>query len=485
MVRSRRSRLGFALLAAAVPVLCVGAVLVGVTLPRDRSFDITLLAPTAYLSVAVLAVLAPLVAGGGNELFPPEQLAAFPVSTRAQYTASLLLAPLNLAWTVQVVGLVGLTAFATGPRPLLPLALVTCLSYIAMVTVAGQALAWAVVGVRQTQSGRRLSWAAAVVIAGSSLVVVAAGQVSNALDRAPTTVVVTAGLAGAHGRLGLWVMTTGSVVLLALGAERLGRRASDWALRRPGDAASRLDVHQARRRQARLRARRELLAVDRASVWRSPSLRRGLLVLGVLPGAVAAVAGLDWSSLILLPGLVAAGAGLLFGVNAFCLDGPGAIWLASLPGHATAAFWAKAQVIAETCLVAIVVTVSTGVLRAGRAPAPEEAAALACCAVVTLARVVALCMELSVHHPHRADLRGPRDTPAPPGVMAAYSVRLAVTTTLVAVLFSALAEVASWQWPVLVAVPFLLLSLRRVVRTATTWQDAGARARVLTTVATG
>ena len=69
--------------------------------------------------------------------------------------------------------------------------------------------------------------------------------------------------------------------------------------------------------------------------------------------------------------------------------------------------------------------------------------------------------------------------------MAAYSARLAVSTTLVAVFFSALAEVAPWQWPVLFAVPFCLFSVRRLVRTAGRWQTADARARVVTVVAAG
>ena len=100
-------------------------------------------------------------------------------------------------------------------------------------------------------------------------------------------------------------------------------------------------------------------------------------------------------------------------------------------------------------------------------------------------RVVATCMETSVTRPHRADLSGPRDTPAPPGVMAAYSARLAVSTTLIAVCFSALAEVAPWQYPVILAFPFLLLSQRRLLGTARRWQDVSTRARVVTTVASG
>ena len=485
MVRSTRARWGFGLLASSIPVLCLVAVLVGLLAPRERSFDVLLLAPTAYLSVAVLAVLAPLVAGGGNELFPQEQLSAYPITARTQYLASMALTPLNLAWTSQVVALLGLTAYVGGPTAFVPLALVTCLAYVGFVTIAGQALAWGVVGLRHRPRGRVVTWAAAIGIGTSAVLVLVTENVSSVLDEAPTTDVVIGALAGANADLGRWAATTAVLAVLALVADRAGRRLCQWALRQPGDAAGGIDAHTVRRRIRARNDRGELLAVDRASVWRSQSLRRGLVVLGVLPGLIAAAAGLDWPSLVLLPGLVAAGSGLLFGVNAFCLDGSGAVWLASLPRRPSVAFWCKAQVVAEACLVAISITVLAGSLRAGRLPTTAEAAAMACCAVVALLRVVAFCMEWSVSRPHRADLRGPRDTPAPPGVMAAYSVRLAVSTTLVAVFFSALAEVASWEWPVLFAVPFVLLSLRRLARASSRWQDAFVRSRVVTTVASG
>jgi hypothetical protein len=159
--------------------------------------------------------------------------------------------------------------------------------------------------------------------------------------------------------------------------------------------------------------------------------------------------------------------------------------LASLPRHAGTAFWCKAQVVAEVCVLAMTLTLAAGSLRAGGLPSAGEAAAVAACSLVVLLRVVATCMTLSVTNPHRADLRGPRDTPAPPGVMAAYSVRLAVSTTLLAVLFSGLAEVAPWHWSVLVAVPFLLLSLRRLVSAGELWKRPTVRARVVATVTSG
>ncbi len=365
------------------------------------------------------------------------------------------------------------------------MALLTCLAYLAFVTIAGQALAWFVVGARQHVSGRRLTWVAAGSAAAACLVVVATGNLAAVLDRSPTTTIVLGAQAATQGDYLRWSVTTAALLLAAVGTDRIGRWLCAWSLRRPGDAGSRIDSRPVRRRAAAGSKRRELLALDRASVWRSASLRRGLIVLGVLPGLVAALARLEWSALVLLPGLVAAGAGLLFGVNAFSLDGTGAVWLASLPVRARTAYWTKGQVVAETCALAVVITVAAGSLRAERAPTAGEAAALASCSVVVVLRVLATCMDLSVTRPYRADLRGPRDTPAPPGVMAAYSARLAVSTTLVAILFSTLAEVAPWWWPVMIATPFALLSLRRLHRTARRFDDAGARARVVATVASG
>lgn len=484
MVRARRVRWGFAALAAIVPVLGLAAIAVGLAAPSRGAFDVTLLAPTAYVSVALLALLAPLVAGGGNELFPDDQLVAYPVTARTHYLTSMALTPLNLAWTTQLVGLLGVTAYIAPRRDLVVFALLTCLAYIALVTVAGQALAWVVVGVRQRPAGRRLTWALAGAGVAAAVVVVATGNVAATLDRAPTTYVVLGALDGATGRWASWSVTTILLAALTLLAWMAGREACRWALRQPGGAGDGIVSRDVARR-AHAGLRRQVLAVDRSSVWRSPSLRRGLIVLGVLPGAVAAAAALDWPSLVLLPGLVAAGAGLLFGVNVFCLDGNGAVWLASQPHRPSTVFWSKATVVLEVCAVAILLTMTAGSLRTGRWPTAAELAAMVSCAVVVTTRVVALCMELSVSRPHRADLRGPRDTPAPPGVMAAYSVRLALSTTLVGVVFSGLAEVATWQWSVLVASPLVLLSLRRLARAARLWQDPHIRSRVVVTVASG
>lgn len=485
MVRSRRSRRGFLVLASLAPVLCIVAAVVGATASRDRVFDVLLLAPTAYLSVAVLAVLAPLVAGGGNELFPPEQLVAYPVTARTQFAASLVLTPLNLAWTTQLIGLVGLTTFVSNRAPAAVLSVATCLVYVVVVTLAGQALGWFVVGLRQRPWGRTVTWSAAAAVTAAGLVVTVAGKATQVLDGSPTTWVVVGAVNGSAGAYRSWVTVTVPLLVLCVAFFHVGRAACGWAMRRPGRSTGTVETRPVHRRPTARGPLTALLAVDRASVWRSPSLRRGLLVLGILPGVVAATAGLDWASLVLLPGLVAAGAGLLFGVNAFCLDGTGAVWLASLPGDPVATYRAKAQVTTEVAVVAVLLAVAAGASRSGRLPDAAQLSALLGCALVSIARVVATCMRLSLTRPHRADLRSPRDTPAPPGVMAAYSVRLAVSTTLVAVLFSGLAEVGDWRLPTMLAAAFLLLSARRLTQSAGMWQLATVRSHVVTTVASG
>ena len=485
MVRSPQAQWGFAGLAGGAVGLGALAVVAGQLAPRGRVIDVLLLAPSVFLAVAVVALLAPLVAGGGNELFPDEQLVAYPIASRTLFAGSLALSPLNLAWMTQLVGLLAVTSYLADDGRGLPFALVTCLAYVALVTVAGQALGWLVVGVRQAAQGRVVTRVLAALAAAGVLLLVVTGRVGDALEASPTTWVVIGLVDGAMSDYAGWAVVTTALVVATWLLYLLGRRCCDWSLRQPiqtGRAGSR-DVP---RRSPAASPLRERLALDRAGIWRSTSLRRGLLVLGVLPGVAAAAAALDWSTLVLLPGLVAAGAGLLFGVNAFCLDGPGAVWLDSLPARPAVTFWAKTLVTAEVCLVAVALTLLAGSLRVdGPAPTAAQAAALAACAVVTVLRVVATCMRLSVTRPHRADLRGPRDTPAPPGAMAAYSARLALSTTLLAVLFSTASTSSDWRFPALLAVPFVLLSVRNILASARLWHDRAVRAQVVHAVASG
>ena len=123
----------------------------------------------------------------------------------------------------------------------------------------------------------------------------------------------------APGRRGAWPPS--GVVAFVVGA-----RACAWALApvAPTPASSAARDRWPRRASAR-DAYRQLVRTDRASVWRSTALRRGHL--RPRPASRGrrrrgrVWTGPRWSC---CPGLVAAGAGLLFGVNAFCLDGSGA-----------------------------------------------------------------------------------------------------------------------------------------------------------------
>jgi hypothetical protein len=227
---------------------------------------------------------------------------------------------------------------------------------------------------------------------------------------------------------------------------------------------------------------RALVRVDRASIWRAVPLRRGLLVLAFMPGLVAVAGKLDWDMITILPGLVASGGALLFGVNTWCLDGRGALWRDSLPASPSVAYYAKVLVLFEVLLAAAGLTIVLAAMRAGVPTSAELASALAA-AVVVATQVVAASMRWSVERPFATDMRSARATPAPPVVMAGYSARLALRTTLVGMVFSGTALAPDWRLPVLVAVPFLCWSGWRLVRTESLWAVPEMRARVIAVVA--
>jgi hypothetical protein len=485
MVRRPSARLALALVVLALPLLCVAAAWAARALPPDTAFNLALLGPTLYLAFVGLAVLAPLTAGGGNELYPSEQLTAFPIRPHTWFAASLLLAPLNLAWAAQVIALAFVTSLVTngaaGPLP----GMATLVLFILAMTILGQAIAWTVIGMRATRTGRVAVWALAGLLTVSVILVVRTGMLTVVLDASPTREVFLGAIAGSGADWPRWARVSIALVLLALCAAFAGARATSWALRRPVSGGSMRDGRLMPRRPPSTSPATQLLAIDRASVWRSASLRRGIVVLGVLPGLVAALAELPWTSLVLVPGLVAAGAGLLFGINAFCLDGSGSLWLSSIPGWSHHAYWAKARVTAECVGTATLVSLGAAVVRAPAPASATQVVAVLGSAASCAALVVAACMRHSVRRPHKADLRGPRDTPAPPGTMAVYSARLALGTTLTGLLFSLLALAPEPWLPAVAAVPFVARAGLSLTATERDWAQPGTRARVVTTVAAG
>ncbi|PZS32335.1 MAG: hypothetical protein DLM59_08360 [Pseudonocardiales bacterium] len=484
MVRSTRTRRGLIVLAATMLLLITAVALIGRLLPSGLAVNAALLTPTAYAGFAVLALVSPLAAGGGNELFPADQVSAYPIRPATMFLASLALAPLNLAWLSQVLLLTALTGGITTSAAGMPVALLTTYAYVTLVTVTGQALAWLVVGIRQSRTGRIGMWALAAAIGLTVGLVVQLGYTITVLDRLPTAAVAVTVLRGGSGAYLQWAAGFVPLLLGTVLAALLGTRACDWALRRPGSGTRRLDRTMRRRSPARS-AFLALLATDRRSVWRSTSLRRGALVLILLPAAAAFGLQVSWDSLVLLPGLVAAGSALLFGVNAFCLDASGAVWLASLPHRPDLAALAKAWIIGETCLLAITAVILGGVLRVQDAPTVAQITAVAATTVCCTLWVCATCLKLSVDRPHRADLRGARDAPAPPGSMAVYSARLALSTTLIGLTMSLAAAARVWTLPILVGLPILLLAVRSLLRNVRRYKNLEIRTRVIQTVAAG
>lgn len=484
MARTPGLRLGILLAALLLGWLLTLALDSGANLDAVQLATAVELAPAAFLGFGALAVIAPLTAGGGSEVVPPDQLVPFPVRPQTQFLGGLLLAPLNLVWVVQLLVMAALTAYLTLGGSLLRGGLTT-LAYVALLTVLGQSLAWLVVGARQTQLGRRIVGATGVLGFLAAVLVVRAGQGDDLIAASPTHTVVSGVIAGGDGHLVRWSVTTGALLLGTVVLLLVGERTCAWALRRPGDSGLHRHTDPVRRRSPKTSALRELVAVNRASVWRAPALRRGGLVLAILPGVIAAGAAVPWQSMVVMPGLVAAGAGLLFGVNAFCLDGSGAVWLASLPHDPGLVMRAKAIVLGETVLAAVALAAVAGSLRSPGTPTAAEVTAIAAAGLACAAVVVAGALKMSVHHPHRADLRGPRDAVAPPGALALASVRLALPTAFVGMLLGAASQADLWWWPPLLASPVILLCVLSVMRSLRRYDDPFVRARIVQTVAAG
>lgn len=488
MVRSARARLGLAFAASLLPILLVGAVVVGLFAPRTFPVDQVLIAtPTVLLAFFVLSVTAPLAAGGGVELFPSEQLVSFPIRPRTIYAGSLLLAPLNLAWLLQVLLALALVTYVTSGAITARLATASTIAvYLVMVTLLGQAVAWAVVGARRTRRGRWGAWLLLGSLAGLVFWLVRTDRFTDVLDRAPTVWVVVGALAPGEGDWGAWAQRMLALAAVTAVSVYLGERACRWALQRPGDGGSvREDRPVTRHEPARATPVGLLLRLDLAALWRTPALRRGALVLGLLPAVVMAFTRAGWDTLVLLPGLVCVGAGLLFAINAFCLDGSGSIWLSSLPVDDRTVFRTRSVTVAATVLLPVLITLTVGVARVSSPWSWTQLLAVAGATVASATTVTALCMRWSVRKPHRADLRGPRDTPAPPGAMAVYAVKLSGTTTGIGLALSIVALIGNVALIVLIAALVGALGLRSLRTTERCYTGPGGRARVAATVSGG
>ena len=470
-------------LSLAFLAVTLGAAVVPAFLPgahgAGRAFDILLLIPTLMAGILVLNIGSAIGSGGGRELISRDQAGPHPISPTTDHLGALVLAPLNIGWMIQAWVLLGSVSYSVMPGRLVQ-AQVTMILWILMGTALGQVVAWAVEALRRGPAGIVISrgmLVAAVLVAGA---VQLTGHTARVLDRVPT-VWFFAGGTSPPLTWRLWetvlVLLLGTVAAVVVGAVP----AHVAARRMPRDEA-RMETDQHSPRPMPRSVLGILVRTDRASVWRSVPMRRGVLVLAVGPGLVALFGDLKWAQMTILPGLVASGGALLFGVNAWCLDGRGALWRENLPARATTLFDARTLVLAEFLGVASLITILVGALRAGVPDAQELAALVATLVVVTL-QVVGAALRWSLAHPYPVDLRSARATPAPPAAMVGYSARLATSTTFTGLVFSGCAHVPDWRLSLIVGMPCVMWSATRLARTRRRWEDPVTRARVVSTVA--
>jgi hypothetical protein len=472
-------------IAAAVFVgLTAAAIVVPNMLPGAGSgtgyaLDAIVILPSAMAGFLALSVASAVASGGGRELMHREHAVAYPVSPTTDHLGALLLAPLNIAWLLQTWMLLGSTAYALGNQVGLISAQVIVLLWVAAATAIAQAVAWGLEGARRVPHGVVGVRALVVGVLGAALGLQISGNLLAVFDEIPTRWVVVATVTGFDGR---WLQTVLLLIGLLLVAVVVGAIPAHLAARRIPRDELRVETGTFVARRPPFSDLTALIRIDRGSVWRAVPMRRGVAVLAVGPGLVAVLGDLPWSSMTILPGLVASGGALLFGVNAWCLDGRGALWRESLPVGPSTVFAARAYVLAEFLLAASLATIALAVVRAG-VPDLAELVALVCTLVVVTVQVVAASLRWSAQHPFAVDLRSARATPAPPLSMVGYSTRLAISTTLTGLVFSGLSRVPDWRIPVLIAVPFVCWSLFRLTRTYRLWLNPVARARIVTTVA--
>ena len=477
---SRRLRAGGVVVGLLTCAAVAGPAYLGGAFPRERSGQVLALLPSMCLLFLVLATISAVAAGGGREVIPRDQAVSFPLSSLTEHLGALLFAPLNIAWLVQSWVLLGSASYALGPGGLLAYELPLVL-WLLVSTALAQIAGWSAEGVRRGRQGIVVFRFVVAAVTAAVVALVVTGRSTAVLDRSPTIWLLHMVLDVQGGRWLAWSTGVSALLLLGIAAILLGAVPARWALTRPMREELRLESGRQRVRRIPGSDFLMLLRIDRAAVWRSVPLRRGLVVLSLMPGGVALAGDLEWSMVTVLPGLVASGGALLFGVNAWCLDGRGALWRESLPVSPRLVFYARAVLLFEVLAGSAAITLVMAALRAGGPTAAECAAVLGALVVIAV-QVVAAAMRWSLARPFSVDLRSARATPAPPVVMAGYSARLASVTTLTGLVFSGLARVGDVGLTLLVVAVMLLWSLWRLERTAQRWERPDERARVVSTV---
>lgn len=445
---------------------------------RDWGTDL----PAVLVAFVVLAAGSAVLSGGGRELVSREDAVAYPVSPATDHLGALLMAPLNIAWLLQGWTMLGLTSYVAGPAGLLsgpPL----LLAWIALATAMGQIAGWSIEIVRRRPHGVLLSRLALSALGALGTFAVLAGWASVLISPAELVVdqMVSPGFA--------WLPCLVAIVLLAALAVVAGVPAARGALRRPAHEEHRLESSHYAPRPFPVGPRdtwgdlRLMLRVDRSSVHRSIPLRRGLIMLTLLPMVGGIAYQVHWPDLMLFPGLIASGVVLLFGVNAWSLDGHGILWRESLPVSPRLTIVARTAVITQLTLAAVSVAIIPAAINSGN-PTRSEVVALLCVLVVGPVQVVGAAIRWSLQRPYAVDLLSARAVPAPPLVMVGYSTRLALVTTFTGLLYGGLSQVSNQQWPTYMLTTILLAwSGARLWFAFRRWEKPSLRARVIAAVA--
>ncbi|GAA1908437.1 hypothetical protein [Lapillicoccus jejuensis] len=443
--------------------------------------DVVPALPATLVGFLLTTTLAAVAAGGGREALPADQVVAFPVGPRVDHLAALALAPVTVAWVAPAAALVVEVCYLA-PHSVAPGLLVVAL-WLAVATATAQLVGWGAEAVRGAPYGVWVVRLALTLVVAAAAVALWTGRLAGATRALGGDLVADVVRAGAEGDGVPWVLGVLALLALTALAVALGDRAAAAVARRPRRvrAAAETRRHPPGRT---LDAHGTLRRLDRAGVLRSPPLARGLLLLALLPGLVALAAPLDWVVLPVVPGFFGLGGALLFGVNAFVLDGGGAWWRESLPVAPRVLLRTRARLVAEVLALPTLASLVLGAVRAGWPPGPAPVVATAGALLVVAARILASTLRWSVRHPHAADLGSPRAQPAPAGTLLADTLRLTAHALAYGVLFCALA-VAPWWWAALAAVVLLVPSVLSLRRTARLWDDPVVRAGVVRTVAGG
>ena len=195
----------------------------------------------AFLGFLALSVSSAMSSGGGRELLSRSEAAIHPISPVTEHLGALLLAPVNLAWLVQMWGLLAVSALVAEPAHLLGAQLVV-LAWVLAASTAGQAIGWAVEGVRRTAHG------VVVVRVAGGLVVLAlaglhlAGALGPLVRALPTTWLAEA------APTARWPVAVLVLLVVAAAAVVVGARPAAWALGLPPREELRVQsgVHEAR-----------------------------------------------------------------------------------------------------------------------------------------------------------------------------------------------------------------------------------------------